>query len=132
MPNSCLWLEVSNVRTESVVKLEAQEKTPPECKTEERPAPPNAEDKGKAEVQVQVQLKGDRGDKEPTWWKVKDSAYGKDASETARDIFRAMDSKRVVLAGIEAAPKSESKPDEPGFELVVGCIRIQFSDSGSR
>jgi hypothetical protein len=67
---------------------------------------------------VQVQLKGDRSDKEPTWWEVTSA----DAAETAREIFRALDSKRIVLAGIGPA----------GAELVVHQIRIQFTDSGSR
>jgi hypothetical protein len=68
--------------------------------------------------EVQVQLKADRGDKEPTWWRVTSG----DAAETAREIFRALDSKRIVLAGIGPA----------GAELVVAQIRIQFTDSGSR
>lgn len=114
--NDCLWLEVSNVRT----------------------------DVGTVETQVRVQLKGDRGDKEPSWWLVEATALGANASETAREIFKALDSKRIVLAGIKAAPKAElDKTDTAAetaeavktaeaIELVVGCIRILFSDTGSR
>jgi hypothetical protein len=72
--------------------------------------------------EVQVQLKGDRGEKEPTWWEVNAKAFGEDASATSREIFRALDSKRIVLAGIKAENN----------KLVVGCIRVQFNDSGSR
>jgi hypothetical protein len=97
MSNDCLWLEVSNVRTEGTEK-------------------------------VQVQLKGDRTDKEPFWWDVADNAHGKVASETSKEIFRALDSKRVVLAGIGPERGGEPKEDK----LVVRAIRVLFSDSGSR
>lgn len=65
-------------------------------------------------AKVEVQLKGDRSDKEPAWWVVP----GADAKE----IFRAFDSKRVVLAGLKAQDN----------QLVVHAIRIQLSDPGSR
>ncbi|HSK74883.1 MAG TPA: hypothetical protein VLQ45_00365 [Thermoanaerobaculia bacterium] len=103
MTNNYLWLEVSNVRTEG----------------------------SKGEIQVQVQLKGDRTDKELTWWDVKGDAYGKDATETTREIFRALDSKRIVLAGMGA---QETVTQKTGKDRGLTCyqIRIQFSDSGSR
>lgn len=73
-------------------------------------------------AETKVQLKGDRTDKEPAWWKV----MGESSAETAKEIFRALDSKRIVLAGIGAGIGK----DEGG--LVVHQIRIQFTDSGSR
>lgn len=70
--NVCLWLEVSNVRTD-----------------------------GNGDTsRVWVQLKGDHSDKEPTWWKVEPK--GKKASETANEIFSGLDKKRTVLTGITA------------------------------
>lgn len=69
-----------------------------------------------------VQLKGDRSNKEPTWWEVCPKAQGNDASEAVKAIFKALDDKKIVLAGIQAE----------GTKLAVKQIRIQFNDSGSR
>lgn len=91
-----LWLEVANVRMD-----------------------------GGSSPRVRVQLKGDRSDKEPTWLEVDPKAYGGDESDTAREIFSALDKKRIVLAGIGINAREKDK-------LVVKYIRIQLNDSGSR
>lgn len=91
--NGYLWLEVSNVRTWG------------------------------AQKNAQVQIKGDRTmDKEAVWWDIATGAYETEPAATAKEIFRALDSKRTVLAGI--GPE--------GTKLVVRSIRIQFSDSEPR
>lgn len=79
----------------------------------------NVQTEGK---EVKVQLKGDRADKELAWWEVPDA--------DANEIFRALDSKRTVLAGI--GPQRGKNPEGKDDKLVVHQIRIQFSDSGSR
>lgn len=91
-----LWLEVSNVR------LTAGE-TEPASK-------------------VEIQIKADRNTPEPRWWRVRGDSLGKDENETTREILRAMDGKRLVLAGMGPA----------GEGLQAEMIRIQFADPGGR
>ena len=89
-----LWLEVTNVRSTAGV-------------------PPGQT--------VEVQVKGDRSTPEPRWLPVEESIIG-DKGYSVQDILRALDSKRLVLAGIG--------PDGGGF--LVRMLRIQFADPSSR
>lgn len=98
--HECIWLEVSNVRIDKGPKSEGTEST------------------------VFVQLKGDRSAHELQWWPVLAQAAGDNEDQTAREIFRALDSKRTVLAGLGIVPGKQS--------LHCRFIRIQFSDSANR
>ena len=91
-----LWLEVSNVRLTG--------------------------GKTKPGYQVEIQLKADRSTPEPLWWHVVSNSLGKDENETTREILRALDGKRLVLAGMGPA----------GEGLQAEMIRIQFADPGGR
>jgi hypothetical protein len=93
MADKLLWLEISNVRMTSEA----------------------------TEVTVEVQVKADRTSPEPGWWAVRENALGQ-GYDTAKEILRALDSKRLVLAGF--LPHAG--------ELRVEMIRIQFADPGSR
>ncbi len=92
-PTSTIWLEVTNVR------------------------------QNKDEPPLQIQVKGDRADREPEWWKVSDQAYiGSTAAETYRTLSENLDKKRIVLAALGAA------------ESTLECkhLRIQYAESASR
>lgn len=91
--NDCIWLEVSNV-----------------CL-----------DTGGTAPEVKVQLKGDRNTPGPQWWTVDESALTGSATVAVGEIFRALDSKRIVLAGLGAGEKDKW--------LRCRLLRIQFSEA---
>ncbi len=68
---------------------------------------------------VQVQIKGDRTDKEPVWWSVESLD---DVPTTFKSLTEGLDKKRIVLAGLE--PRGET--------LICRSIRIQYAESTTR
>ena len=90
--NDCIWLEVSNV-----------------CL-----------DTGGTTPEVKVQLRGDRSTPGPQWWTVDENALAGDSTKAVGEIFRALDSKRIVLAGLGIGE---------GKLLRCRLFRIQFSES---
>lgn len=65
---------------------------------------------------IEVQIKGDRTDREPVWWSVKDL---QDVPTTYKSLTDSLDKKRIVLAKLG--------PD--GETLACKSIRIQYADS---
>lgn len=105
MPDtSKIWLEVTNVRISG--------------------------NNGEQKEKVEIQVKGDRGEHEPEWWNVNESAYTEfDKAEKAyRTLSENLDRKRIVLAGLGPAKKTPEFP--PGLECTA--IRIQYAESPSR
>lgn len=80
---------------------------------------------------VEVQVKGDKEEREPAWWPVADTWVNpkgsSDASDNAAKVYReiaeGLDKKRIVLAWL--APKNVS-------ELEIKAMRVQFADSNVR
>lgn len=80
---------------------------------------------------VQVQLKGDRADREPRWWPVAPEVFGAprdpkaspDPRDTFREIANGLDKRRVVLAALGWAEEGR---------LECQLIRIQSADSTTR
>lgn len=78
---------------------------------------------------VQIQVKGDRAEREPEWWDVNADAYIENAATTYRTLSENLDKKRVVLAALGAAGKPVAgKPDT----LQCKHLRIQYAESASR
>lgn len=86
---------------------------------------------------VEIQVKGDKADREPVWWNVNlDLAFGKaktgvgsppdalepDHNAAYRTIAEGLDKKRIVLAML--APVGET--------LECTLIRVQYAESNSR
>ncbi len=111
---STIWLEVTNVRS---------------SKTE-------------GEITVQIQVKGDRAEREPEWWNVNEDAYiDSDAAKTYRTLSENLDKKRIVLAALGAVDKliaKKSVAGKPGIKqpktgtLECKHLRIQYAESASR
>lgn len=76
---------------------------------------------------VQIQVKGDRAEREPEWWDVSQDAYiDSDAARTYRTLSENLDKKRIVLAALGAA-------GEPvAGKLECKHLRIQYAESASR
>jgi len=72
---------------------------------------------------VEIQVEGDQGDREPTWWPVAGKAAGSGPLETYRTIVDGIDKRRVVLARLGAAGT------ESGSALACNLVRVQFADS---
>jgi len=70
---------------------------------------------------LEVQLKADRGDRQ-NWWNVTVGESSID-QELERDIFDALDKKRIVLAKLTC---------DSNAKLVVTGIRVQAIDAGNR
>jgi hypothetical protein len=107
---------------------------------------------------LQVQVKGDKADREPVWWKVdlKEAGYGEgvgtteekkpDPNAAYRTISEGLDKKKIVLARLmfiekKSKTKETSKTDEisnteesPKIKGTLKCtsIRVQYSESNSR
>ena len=95
---SMIWLEVTNVRS---------------LTTERNPT-------------VQIQVKGDRAEREPEWWNVNEAAYiDTDAARTYRTLSESLDKKRIVLAALGAG-------HEQSGTLECKHLRIQYAESASR
>jgi len=91
---SKIWLEVTNVRS-------AKE----------------------PEQTLEIQVKGDRADREPEWWTVNASAYIDDGiAKTYRALSENLDKKRIVIAAL--GPVAD--------KLECTHFRIQYADSNSR
>ena len=96
MPDtSTIWLEVTNVRSSKIGE----------------------------DPLIQIQLKGDRAEREPEWWTVNKNAYtDADAGRTYRTLSESLDKKRIVLAALGAVNRS----------LECKHLRIQYAESASR
>ena len=78
---------------------------------------------------VEIQVKGDRTEREPVWWKVSKEAYTEpqdDSAKLYRTLSEGLDKKRIVLAGL--APVK----DKTVYVIQCTAIRIQYADSTSR
>jgi hypothetical protein len=93
---SKIWLEVTNVRSSK----EGEQET------------------------LEIQVKGDRAEREPEWWNVSASAYTDSAAKTYRTVSENLDKKRIVLAGLGPVAQSNT--------LECKIFRIQYADSNSR
>ena len=72
---------------------------------------------------VEIQVKGDKADREPVWRKVDLKGVGfEDYDKTYRTITDALDKKRIVLANLSAGPET----------LKCEIVRIQYAESNSR
>lgn len=89
---------------------------------------------------VQIQVKGDKADREPVWWEVDlvKAGYGEDAKPPEKDnppekekldpnaayrtIADGLDKKRIVLANLVSN----------GSTLKCESIRVQYAESNSR
>jgi hypothetical protein len=80
---------------------------------------------------VEIQVKGDRAEREPVWWKVQSAAYAEfdDAAKAYRTLTEGLDKKRIVLA--ELGPQA-LKPANQGTRLECKSVRIQYAESNSR
>jgi hypothetical protein len=94
---------------------------------------------------VEIQVKGDRADREPVWWEVKlvQAGFGEPAKEAEggqpavpekpdhntayRTITDGLDKKKIVLANL--APDSEG---DSATTLKCTSIRVQYAESNSR
>lgn len=84
---------------------------------------------------LELQLEGDRADREPRWWPAARKAAGENGPATFRALVDALDRKRIVLAKLgifdpSAGPEDfalGSKPTRPF--LGCGCVRIQLPES---
>ena len=101
-----LWLEVSNVRIDSL-RLPEHER-------------------------VWVQFKGDKADMAPVWWSVRDDALMENATKTGHGILAAFDKRQVVLGKLECAPVSEDQGAGAPHCLCCTQIRLLLSDSSLR
>ena len=72
---------------------------------------------------VEVQLKGDRADKEQEWWPI-EKAKTENNDEIQRKIFEGLDKKRLVLVKLT--------PNKKGKKLLCSQIRIQHTEPGNR
>src|SRR5688500_16619643 len=109
MPDtSTIWLEVTNVRS---------------SKTETK-------------ALVQIQVKGDRAEREPEWWDVSEDAYiDTDAGKTYRTLSENLDKKRIVLAALGAGDKPVTSPpatEQSKSTLECKHLRIQYAESAGR
>jgi hypothetical protein len=68
---------------------------------------------------IEVQLEGDREDREANWWSVKADAAGDVSAETFRTILDGLDKKRTVLARLALVGKA----------LQCSTIRVQHTES---
>lgn len=76
------------------------------------------------ETGVEIQVKGDRADREPVWWVVNPSAvFETTNNERYRTITEALDKKRILIA--------ELRPEGDGT-LECKLIRIQYAESINR
>ena len=75
---------------------------------------------------AQIQIKGDRAEREPTWWKVNLDAHAdfKDPLKAYRTLSENLDKKRIVIAGLGLA--------EGGQEIECKSVRIQYAESATR
>lgn len=73
---------------------------------------------------VQIQVKGDRTDREPVWWDVEleNNNAKPESNDAYRTIVDGLDKKRVVLAKLAAE----------GNTLKCAFIRVQYAESNSR
>jgi len=106
---STIWLEVTNVRSSQI----------------------------KDEPPLQIQVKGDRAEREPEWWNVNAEAYtGSTAAETYRALSENLDKKRIVLAALGAGDKPVTSPPDPEQSrtgtLECKHLRIQYAESANR
>lgn len=85
----------------------------------------NARRDGKEDLWIQVE--GDRGDREPSWWPLDPGAAGKDSSETFRAILDGIDKKRLVLVLLECTSSGKTASGAPS--LRGSTIRIQHAES---
>ena len=76
------------------------------------------------EKNVEIQVKGDRADREPVWWVVDSSAVSgaDDDSARYRTIAEGLDKKRIVIA--------ELRPESGMLKCMA--LRIQYAESSLR
>lgn len=74
--------------------------------------------------QAQIQVKGDRAEREPDWWNVNSSAHSdfKDPLKAYNTLSEGLEKKRIVLAGLASN----------GTAIECQSIRIQYTDSATR
>ena len=78
---------------------------------------------------LEVQVKGDKADREPVWWPVDSESAGyaednkADHDAASKAISDGLDKKRIVVAALAVAAQGK---------LACKSIRIQYAESTSR
>ena len=97
---------------------------------------------------VEVQVKGDKRDREPEWWPLAPDLLEQDAPRVYRLIQESLDKKRPVIVQLQCVPESRppktqdgaaqelnpgpESPPHKNHQLRVSNYRIQSADSGAR